>query len=1048
MTMKSKIHFVVLTAAFLFLAAFPAFAENIPVKIGPHGDYTRIVFEFPRLLAYHVNTDGEDILIDFDTKDTADIPARKYPLIRSIKAISGSDGALSVDIKTADGASFKHYRMQRKVVIDILAPGKPKEILPKVAKSSTPAKTPASLPPSEKKPEDKKQTDKKEITPEQMKSAVANLATQLSKDEKELEKPAAAETKPPAAVEVKQAPAKQEPAPEALPPKEPLAKVATASPLPPAPAPAPAAPAAAPVPAVSSLPSLSEPPAESDDESPPDKVTTITFSFLEPTRFAVFDRFDTLWVVTDSSARGTPPVVSGPMEKFIYPPKVLKFEGGVAYLYTFLKKFYPKVAKKKLSWEISLMTVPQQPAPSADMKVVFDPESRKAKLLVSLKGAGDTLTVEDPAIGDTLYVVPTADPRQVVWDQRKITDFETFPALTGMVIRPFRDGLKTNHTDDILIVSAMNGLTVTSEIVGTPALIGETDEVSDNDNNRLFDFPNWRQGGVRLLQVNKQRLQESVVSAKTPEERAGLLMKMAILYFANNFGQEALGILDMVLQENPEMEKNPDFIAIRGASNAMAGHYKEALQDLSNPVIQQNPEVKMWVGYAAAATEQWRMADRSFPKTNRILLQYPDSIAIPFTIYMAESALHLGRTDTAKKLLGTINMSSDALAPQYRAAIDYLHGETFSQEGKTEDAEKIWRPVAAGINRLYHTKATLSLTQMLLRQKKITVKDAIEGIENLRFAWRGDGLEVEILRQLGALKVQDNQYLSGLEDMKQAAELSDSMLEDSTYIRDKMREIVAGIFSGEEESKIPPLEAVSIYGEFSTLLPSGSKGTTTALNFADYLIRMDLLSKAAELIETQITAGMPEQIIAGTGAKLAAVYLLDNRPEQALDALKKTEKGSLDGKAAEERNLLKARAQSQMGQAASAISTLTGMTSKNALKLKADVFWRAQNWNGAAETLETLLPGPGIPVTEEDAPMIVNAAVAWKLAGKTDHLKDVKSRYEASMAATKLSSTFDVVTRNGGASDLSDRASMLKIAGEADIFKSFLDAYKAGKKGS
>ncbi len=72
---------------------------------------------------------------------------------------------------------------------------------------------------------------------------------------------------------------------------------------------------------------------------------------------------------------------------------------------------------------------------------------------------------------------------------------------------------------------------------------------------------------------------------------------------------------------------------------------------------------------------------------------------------------------------------------------------------------------------------------MQLQQKKITLKQAIDNVDSLRFAWRGDGLEVNILHTLGALKVQDGQILSGLEDMKQAADLADSLLDDSAPIQ-------------------------------------------------------------------------------------------------------------------------------------------------------------------------------------------------------------------------------------------------------------------------
>lgn len=67
-------------------------------------------------------------------------------------------------------------------------------------------------------------------------------------------------------------------------------------------------------------------------------------------------------------------------------------------------------------------------------------------------------------------------------------------------------------------------------------------------------------------------------------------------YFANGFGHEALGILRMLMSDDPEMEKNPNIIALRGASAALAGHYDEAMTDLTNPAIQQHPEISLWIG--------------------------------------------------------------------------------------------------------------------------------------------------------------------------------------------------------------------------------------------------------------------------------------------------------------------------------------------------------------------------------------------------------------------------------------------------------------------
>ncbi len=1042
----------------------------VPVQIGAHADYTRIVFDFPKLLAYHVTAAENDIKIVFDTKARAVIGTTKSPLIKKIAATPENDGTLKVDISLAAGSTFKHYRLHRKIVVDVLA------------SSTAPKVSPA--PPEKPIAESK---EKKEATPAPAKPTVAAVAptplpTPATPTVPVAAAPVAAAPVAIAPVVTPQAPVKEVPHDITPALSEPSDMAAARLPEQTASAP-PTWNLSVTKPETPSAPDIKPPLLPAARQTSGDEGTaTITLSSLSPLRLAVFERLGALWIIEDSVTSTTSlPMITGPMAAFIQPPKILKFEKGIAYRYTFPKKFYPRVTKRSLSWDIALLAEPlpaPETSPDSGIKAQFDPVSGKASLMVPLKGAGEPIAFEDPEIGDTLYVVPTNFPQQSVRETRHLTELEIMPALTGVVIRPLKDGIAVHHIipkrvvqkidpmqthditgkviapqkdanvqqpDDLISITSPNGLSVTAAGRGISALVGTADEVSDNENTRLFDFPNWRRGGLKNFQENKQDIQDRIAATDAPEERAGLLMKLATLYFSNNFGQETLGILDLVLKENPEIDKNPNFIALRGAANAMSGHYKDALQDLSFPAIQQHPEVALWIGFAAAATEQWHMADRSFPKSNRLLLQYPDNIAIPFTVYMAESALRLGHTDIAEQLLASLDKSPEALEAQYHAAINYLKGEAFSQKGDQEQAATLWQSVADGLDRLYHTKATLSLTRLLLQQKKITLKDAIDRIDSLRFAWRGDGLEVEVLHTLGALKVQDNQILSGLEDMKQAADLADSILDDSAPIRDDMKHIFSDLFLADSTGTVKPLEVVSVYDEFSSLMPPAPpESGIAALNLADNLIRMDLLGRAAAVIEEQLRNGLPEEKVTALGTKLAAVYLLDSRPSQALAALKETERTGMTNKSREERTLLRARAQSQMNQTADAISTLSTLNSRNAQRLKADVLWRAGKWGEAAAVIEVLLPDPAKAISDEDAAFVVNAAVAWKLAGNLDKLKGIKSKYAAAMSAKKLAATFGVVTRDGGSSALADRDSLLKIAGEVDMFRGFLDNYKAG----
>lgn len=997
--------------AALFVAAFLAtavpaplaYAENISVRLGEHKDYTRIVFDFDRLTGYKIDSSNGRLTATFDTGDRLSAPAADgIDLLSNLKTAKPDSKTATLTAAIPQGAEVKHYRLMRKIVVDVYPPSK---VVNKAPAAAKPAEKPAA-------------------------AATAPAV------EKPAPKPAVADTKP-----------KNAAAAEPAGPAEATAATPTLQP-------APAADmagklegsiqqmAAVPVEAVI----VDNPPTgpEPLTEQPP---TQITLTSLAPVRTAVFTRGNHLWLVTDSRTGSVgAPKPEGPLAGIVGAPRVVVFDGGTAYRYRLPDQTFVNVQKNNLTWQLDITPVPLQAPSRHVVRVEYDPASKQTKLLAPLEGTSQLLSFIDPEAGNKIYAVPTSDPDARIDQARRFSDVNILPANAGMIIEPLADDIRVTRIEDYVIISAPDGMLATA--AAGPAMVTEKSGSFDAQ-PRLFDFPNWRQGGLKLLSQNRRNLEQLIAEAPNETVRNELLMNLALLYFANNFGPETIGVLRLLEQRDPDMAQNPNFIALRGAAAAMAGHFKDALQDLSTPALQQHPEVSLWIGYAAAATEQWRMADRSFPNDNALLLQYPENISIPFTLYMAESALRLGRTDTADNLLATLDPWSENMDSHHRAAIAYLKGEAARQEGRADEAMRIWRPVADGLDRLYHAKASLALTNLELAQNKISLQDAIDRIDSLRFAWRGDGLEVQILHNLGLLKVKNKQYMEGLDDMHKAMRMADTLLEDTEVIRSSMRRVIEDIFIEKQAEGIAPLEAISIYTAYGDLMPTGAKGSLATLNFADFLIRMDLLQKAAELIDDQIRRGAPPQEeMPKLGAKLAAVYLLDSQPEKALGALERTERSTATPEIAEERTLLRARSLSQMKRTDDAIATLSSLDTPAARQLKADVLWRAGRWEAAAKAIESMLPADAAALKPENAEMVINAAVAYKLGGDRAGLRALKSRFEAEMAKTSQRDIFGVVTRESSSTDLSDRETLLRIAGEVDMFKGFLKSYQSTGDGT
>lgn len=1001
-------------AAFLWLgAAVPAFAERVGVRLGAHADYTRVVVDFDRLVGYKVDNANGRVTLTFDADADLAPASVQAGLVSGVTAgkAGGKTSTLSLDIPA--GATVKHYRLMRKVVLDVF-PARA------AAKPTPSAKSPAPVTP----------------TP----SAKTAEASPPAAEPAPLPAPVKNTAETTATPEPEPAPAQSE-APEIL---LPPAVTAAAPPLPTdAPEPEPAQLATILPQNIIVDEALTGPEAEAP-RAVEDNRTTLRFSSVAPLQLAVFVRGDHLWIVTEgSTGSAQTPEAQGPLAKLIGTPEVSRFTGGTAYRYRLPPQTFVAVDKSNMVWEVALASLPLQAPGREIVHVEFDSASGKAKLLAALKGSGKLLTLQDPDAGDTLHVIAVSQPSERIDQGRRFSDVEIMPAFAGMVVRPLADGLRVTRINDYVIVTAPNGIRATPD--AGPILLTDAGSRMAGEYPRLFDFPNWRQGGIDHLSRNRRLLEQRAADAPNDDIRNEALMNMALLYFANNFGQETLGVLRLIEMRSPALARNPNFIALRGAAAAMAGHYQDALQDLSHPAIQQHPEVNLWIGYAAAATEQWRMANRSFPPDNSLLVEYPPGIATPFTVYMAESALRLGRTDTAIRLLETLDTWGRSTENHYRAAIAYLKGEAARQEGRKVEAIRIWRPVANGLDRLYHAKASLALANLELAENIIPLKEAIDRIDSLRFAWRGDGLEVQILHNLGQLKVQNGQYLEGLGDMRKAMTLADSLLGDTDVIRADMSRVISDIFIGGLAQNIAPLEAISIHSAYASLMPTGTEGSVATLNFADFLIRVDLLEKAAELIDSQLRTGAaPSEKVPPLGAKLAAVYLLDGRPAEALSALQRSQRSDTAPPLEQERQMMRARALSQLNRTDDAITALASIDTAEAKRLRADVLWRARRWIPAAQAIEALLPeGTPAALEEDTADMVVNAAVAYKLGGNSEGIGSLRRRFGTAIAATPQANAFGVVTRDSGGSTLSDRETILKIAGEVDMFKGFLKGYQS-----
>lgn len=566
---------------------------------------------------------------------------------------------------------------------------------------------------------------------------------------------------------------------------------------------------------------------------------------------------------------------------------------------------------------------------------------------------------------------------------------------------------------------------------------------------RIFDFDRWTMGGLQALEDNQQILL-SGLGSKGKGGQVQDLLTLAKINLANARGPEALGFLVLAEDTLPAIKDSLEYRALRGAANAVSGKYEDALDYFLDPDLETYSELDYWKSYTLAWLEDWQQAGERMPRDITALMQYPRSILERLGLKLSEVLLREGDVPTAEQILSALQKNENALMKQTRAGIEYMRGVAHSISGEKELAKQKWEPLLKGSDDFYRVRAGLALTTQQLASKEIDVDTAIDRLEGLRYAWRGDELEARVNYTLGQLYIDQKRYIRGLTILRDAASLrpdTDINREITAYMKDSFE---GTIMLAEDLS---PLDAVSIFEEFRELTPTGPEGLKLVQRLSERLVEADLLSRAADLLDHQIEYRLEGAEKGRVAIRLATIYLLNREPEKATEVLDIAEKiyapmGPKDANDLDKRlfelELLRAKALSQLERSEEAIDLLNGLTPQPAVnRLRADIAWNAMLWEDAAEALNDLIIDEKIdasqPLSEAQASMILNRAVSLNLANDRVELANIRAKFGASMSKSSRARLFDIVTRPRQTSIIANQATLQSIVEEVDLFEDFLE---------
>lgn len=965
-------------------ALSPASAADLPVRFGSHPTFDRMVFDWREPTEYRVDLKPGSAVVAFDRLAEIDQQAVNAGLAKiSSKAEVAQDGQkLVLKVSLPEQVQLRHFRSGSKVVLDF-------------------TRGAGSAQPRELRPDPVTRPGGRIVTPP---PAVASSSAPSQ--------PAA--TAP--ATQTASAPRKPIPLRPRAEKTETAARSDTQTAAIAVPNPPPATPAA---------------PVAVDLVRTPDG-QGLRFAWKEPVGAAVFGRGQYLWIVFDRRA----PLVTTSLrgkEDVLGPVEVIEpVDRGQGIALRLMPPAGTASAARREgdSWVVDIGRLPRPPDVPSAITARNGDDPAIARLLIEMSGARAILYVRDPEVGDEIAVAPTSAAGAGVQAERIYPQFRVLATAQGVAIQKIADKVAVRPAGSAVEVSSPGGLYISE--MREPAGRG----LRALRAPKLFDLAGWRRNGVMQFNEDRQALHRAVADA-TPEKRNAARLDLARFLFSYGHMEDVLGLIRLIEQEEPNLVATAQIRAMRGVAALMSGDMEEARRSLSDKSLDAQPEAALWRGALAMAQGDPVAARAQMGRSVDLYRTYPAPFANRLNLWHAEARLLTDDLPGAESHIDAVLAGQPTLSERGQAL--YLRGRMLLAAGDREAALATWGDLENTPPTPGRTAAMLERIGLLIEDGKLKPADAIPMLERLRFSWRGDELEFSIMARLGRLQIAMRDHRAGLTTLRNALELYPNH-RDAKKTRDEMMEAFAAVFSG-KDTNVSPVAAIALYDEFRELIPSGDAGDALALGLADRLIAVDLLDRAGEVLETLVKERLKGEAKARTGLRLAMVRLLNHKPEMALAALKTSHVDGLDKDLERERGRIEARALAEAGRLEEAMNRLAPDDSREANLLRAELTWRAQDWDGAATALTRLVVPTGGDLAEEQARQAIRLAVALSLSRDSEGLKRFDGEFGAAMRKGPFKDIYQVVASDATA-PVGDVRDIAARAAAVAPFQSFLADYR------
>lgn len=972
----------------------------VRVRASVQPTFVRFVFEMPDGVAVSSSLNTDSYVLSFGSALTFDLADAKIAMPANIKSIEQKiDGDTSrVDIALIGEVDVHAFREDKNYIVDVgfQQSEKPAAQLnsPQLPKASTSAETAAAP-----------------VKP-------AAIVPPTSED-------IAREAKP----DVKQAKDKP-PVPELAAPAAPTAAPSVAAAktemtAPPVSAPPPPPPVRVEGPTADDMKIVVEAKRSSDD-------LRLMFPFKNPVAAAAFRRADSIWVVFNTDRNIDAGAITREGSSIVSDVTVFDLPKGKALRMRLARPQLAALSADERGWLLTVADKIQSPSqPLVVTRNVADPA--RATVSIGIANPAQIHRLDDPDAGISLMVVTAPAPASGLMKRQNFVEFSLLESIHGIVVQPNADDITMELSSDKAVLGRPGGLTLSAAMM--------TPERGTSTARPVFDVNEWRENQKSDFIAARDRLMTAAAQSNG-EQRMQAHLDLARFFMARGFYPEAKGVLDLALSEVKPGDEDPSALIVHAVASTLFGRPELALKDLANPAVGTNYDSQLWKALAYARLERWADAREKFKNVEFALTSQPVDLQRIAILDAFRASLEV------KDFAGATSRSNDldviGVAPDQAADAAVLRGRLAEALGREKDALSEYQAAASSADRPAAAEAQLLNVSLRQKRNEIGEDDALRDLETVSMIWRGDSIEVKNLQLLSRTYASRGRYTEALAAARNATKLQPNS-DISRKLQDEASELFEQIFNGSKGDDLPPVDALALFYEYRELTPIGRRGDEMIRRLADRLVAVDLLDQASELLQYQVDKRLEGAARAQVATRLAMIYLMNRKPDRAIAALRTTRIADLAGEVRQQRLLLEARAQSDIGRYDLALDIVSNVTGREAIRLRSDIYWAARRWRESAEQIELLYGNrwrdfqPLTPLEKSD---VVRAVIGYSLSEDAIGLARFREKYGPKMDADEDRAVFDLASKPASANS-ADFARLAKVAATIDTLDGFLREMKA-----